>query len=211
MSKSRRRPLADPSEWCEPTFRQAWADFRVASLLCEFEMDGPPYKGERPIDAALDKFQQSLEKLLKAAILDLAPEMSKLSFTHRLLTNPEVNPMFLKLFQMTAALSGGRSGKGQIPRTLRMLESLLPDPEAAILDERNRVIGLPINSQYAFTKRDAKGALEVVAPCDRLPVTHGLHALEIQKDLDTLFRSIRTTARKEYASLRAIAERSGVS
>lgn len=164
--------------------RQAWADFLVAQFLQSSELKNEIYASVAPLDAVLDKYQQSFEKLLKSVLLVHIPEQSQLAFNHRFVTDPriqdikKVKSVLEKFFQATASTTNYRAFLGH-------LERLVPNPEAAVRDEKGSISGLQENSQYPYTSSGS-----VVCPCDELATWH-YEVLEISKDLRALFSVIQ--------------------
>lgn len=185
--------LAAPERWATATLRQAWADYLVARHLAEhrFPPDDPVRPGLPAYDAALDKFQQSLEKFLKAYVLRVLPARSALVFKHRLLAETRSDPGLRKqldiLFESSARVTSH-------PAKFFALEDLVPGGfDRARRDEQGRIVALPENTQYPYTRGedDPKSAgTVVVAPCDDLSADFPRRFGSIQRDLDALVGGI---------------------
>jgi len=178
--------LANPAAWIEPTLRQAWADFMVANHLVSTPFDDELHREQPAYHAAMAKYQQALEKVLSAVLLQFLPSRSDLVFVHRYLTDAtiwnqaEVRRALLRVFQVNRHV-----GNLRIP--LQAIERLVPDVQQAELDASGRCIRLAENAEYPYT--DAKG--NPVAPCDTFAVVFAQRFLNVRKNLGTLFKALR--------------------
>lgn len=198
--------LAEPERWAPATLRQAWADFLVAEHLSEyaFPPDDPIRRGRPAYDAALDKYQQCLEKLLKAFVLRILPHRSDLVFKHRILDDLDD-----ELRRWIELLFAGASRVWATPRGFRALEGLVPGGfDRSVRDSRGRVVELPENSQYPYTRgsRSRKSKPEVVAPCDALASAFVRRFGELAKDIEAfLFALSRLAAfENDFEELRVL-------
>ncbi|MBC8233514.1 hypothetical protein H8E77_28530 [bacterium] len=185
--------LANPAAWIEPTLRQAWADFMVANHLVTFPLDDELHKGQPAYHAAMAKYQQALEKALSTLLLQFLPSRSDLVFVHCYLTDAtiwnqaDVRRALLRVFQVNRHI-------GNLRLPLQAVERLVPDVQQAELDDSGRCIRLAENAEYPYT--DAQG--NPVAPCDTFATIFVQRFLNIQKNLSTLFKALRSMPEFRY-------------
>lgn len=201
------KQLAAPADWIEPSLRQAWADYTVASKLLLMPIEGQIHARGVAVDATMDKFQQAFEKLLKVIILAFVPERSDLVFSHRILPFLESDDRRARHLKGTLKNFFKLTAHTENPgRNFRMIERLIPDPTYAECDENGRIVRMPMNTQYAYTGKKGKP----VAPCDDFPLIYDAKRMaEIEKDIRTLFRMLTGMNAENQAKLPGLAELKG--
>ncbi|MBI1785696.1 hypothetical protein HYR69_11185 [Candidatus Sumerlaeota bacterium] len=196
------RQLANPREWIGATLRQAWADYVVGSRLFRDEIEEPPYGGRTPVDAVLDNYQQSLEKLLKAILLQYVPMHSEIVFEHKIISrywrekNAKANKIraALQKFFDASPYTSGFASFGLFER----IERLVPDLSAVtdVSVQHGRFVELPENTQYPYTlaqklgRKRAVGSRRIVAPCDQLHVSYENRVQEFGSSIRCLFEAV---------------------
>lgn len=181
--------LSNPRAWIGPTLRQAKADYDVASMLIDAVVPGEIYGNSCPVDAALDKFQQALEKALKGLMLHEMPERSDLAFDHRLLTGDHAKNSRVRR-RIRKALEAFKL-RPDCRASFEAIEALIPDPRLAELDDHGKVISLPENTQYPYGPGKSG---RIVAPCDGIAGGQRGLPLSLRKNLGTLFKALRNSA-----------------
>lgn len=180
-----KRQLANPKAFIRPSLTQAWADYQVAVHLSQTEWNDTLNRKRRAYDAAMAKFQQSLEKIIGAVLLEFHPQRSELVFLHKYLSSEDEEVRGTAKAVLSKVLFYVHHAKG-VTLKLRELEKHVPDPSGATWDGSGRLTALPRNAEYPYTDDSGRA----VAPCEAYESLGGTHIRGVTKDIATLFKAL---------------------
>lgn len=186
--------LASPEEFIGPSLAQAWADYQVAIHLSDTGLDDNIHRGRPACDAAMAKFQQSLEKALCAVLLRFCPERSEWAFFHKYLSSNVKEVRQKAKRELSKVLEFLHHDYARsLSLRLAALEKHVPDPGRATPDKKSgKLVALPENAEYPYTEGG-----RTVAPFQTYGKFGGMYILAVKKDLDTLFKEL--SKKKEFS------------
>ena len=176
--------LNRPLDYVFPLLKQAVADFFVA---CHLDATPVVYPGGERLahDAATAKYQQAVEKSLKAFLLWFGRESFNPFIGHDVLGEPNL----WNIPRLAAALQKifkQLSSRGLQPK-LRMLLKLAPSGTMKAIVEDDVIVALPENTEYPFT--NAQG--NIVAPYEVFSTIRNALVPDAAKTVKALFRAIK--------------------
>lgn len=138
--------LASPEEFIGPSLAQAWADYQVAIHLSDTGLDDNIHRGRPACDAAMAKFQQSLEKALSAVLLRFCPERSEWAFFHKYLSSNVKEVRQKAKRELSKVLEFLHHDYARsLSLRLAALEKHVPDPGRATPDKKSgKLVALPV-------------------------------------------------------------------